>query len=146
VFVNEAVEPDGSEPYTIQFPLLGTPFAVNVVDEDGAYANAALAQLVPVLCPTVAVNTPAWNDGLEQRYPDAPMHEVPEMELGLKTPNVKSADKTTAIIKIAQPYVIRYSMALCAFSLEIPFIISFYYCLERFKNLSAIKHLPVSID
>jgi hypothetical protein len=46
--------------------------------------------------------------------------------VALNTPREKSAPRTTAIMSIAHPYVMRYSIALCAFfdldmSIDLPF-------------------------
>jgi hypothetical protein len=74
----------------------------------------AVSHVVPVACPTVAVKVPPCSTGLEQRYPDPGMQVVPTKELLLNTPNENRAPSTIAMINMAQPYVMRYSMALCA--------------------------------
>ena len=52
---------------------------------------------------------------LVQRNPDSGMQLVPRLLL-LKTPREKSAISTIAIMSIAHPYVIRYSIALWSFT------------------------------
>jgi hypothetical protein len=49
----------------------------------------------------------------EQLKSAGKVHVSLTMELGLKTPRASSAAKAIVIISITQPYVIRYSRAVC---------------------------------
>ena len=56
------------------------------------------------------------SNALEHEMPDCPMHGFPPPRdaPALNTFSEYKAARTTAIIRIAHPYVIRYSIALCA--------------------------------
>jgi hypothetical protein len=87
---------------------------------DGTKKKLTPVQDVPVLCPSVTCNVPLVQTGELHKNPELAMQVVPVKELLLKIPSEKSAASTIAIISIAQPYVIRYSIALCAFWFFIP--------------------------
>jgi len=80
----------------------------------GTMQNVAVFQFVSVYWPKVRVREEPLNTGLLQRKPEAATHDVPSNDALLNTPSSKSAPSTTAIIRMAHPYVIRYSIALCA--------------------------------
>jgi len=80
----------------------------------GTMQNVAVFQFVPVYWPKVRVREEPLNTGLLQRKPEAATHDVPSNDVLLNTPSSKSAPRTTATVSIAHPYVIRYSIALCA--------------------------------
>jgi hypothetical protein len=68
----------------------------------------------PVASPIVAVKVVPYAIGELHKKPEFAMHVVPMREPELKIPRENKAARTIAIINIAQPYVIRYSIALCA--------------------------------
>jgi hypothetical protein len=61
---------------------------------------------------------------IEQKYPELGIQAVDANDEVLKTPRENSEPSTIEIISMAQPYVIRYSMALCALKALRPFILS----------------------
>ena len=81
----------------------------------GTKQKTVLVHMEPVDCPSVAVNVVPCTIGTLQRKPGLAMHVVPISAPELKTPRENRAARTIATISIAQPYVIKYSMALCAF-------------------------------
>ena len=99
---------------------------VGAAEPDAMKNTSALVHDVPVLWPKVNVRLPACSSGDWQRYPELATQVVPRNELLLNTPSENSAASTIAIISMAHPYVIRYSIALCAFLYAFP--IKIYPC------------------
>jgi hypothetical protein len=60
-----------------------------------------------------------YSIGLPHTYPAPARQEVPRAGAPLNTPMEKRTARTTAITRIAHPYVIRYSIADCAFGILI---------------------------
>jgi hypothetical protein len=118
VFASATPEFDTGE-YASMFA--GCPFALDVE----AHANSRLNIVVPVFWPNWnAISPLVPNEGLEHKYPGEATHADPTRDPPPKTPRENNAPNTTAIISIAQPYVMRYSMALCALVVFLPNIIS----------------------
>jgi hypothetical protein len=63
------------------------------------------AQEEPVACPivTAMLLVPCAQLGLLQRYPELAMQVVPRKDDPLKTPKLKSAPRTTAMMSMAHP-------------------------------------------
>ena len=97
----------------------GTPAPVVDVPCGTKYTFAD-AQLLPVVWPIVATTLPEVCEYTtpEHWYPDCGRHVVVSGEPP-RIPNENSATITTAIIRMAHPYVIKYSIALCNFILFI---------------------------
>jgi len=94
----------------------GYPAHEDGTELSGTKHKTTLFQLVPVDWPTVAVKVVPYAIGPLHKNPDEATHVVPTRELLLNMPRENNAARTIAMMRIAQPYVIRYSIALCAFN------------------------------
>jgi hypothetical protein len=126
-----AVEPVFNTVATsIQFPPVVPEDAPNAAatgvvtdDDEGTYTYPTSYHVAPVPWPTLAMKLPPAdsvpvNTGAVHTYPGNDLHVVPTGLLNM--PSVNIAARTIAIINIAHPYVIKYSIALCARNLLVP--------------------------
>ena len=91
---------------------------LNVVGVAVEFEHATPVIVIPLYSvPIVVFRVPlVASVSFVHRYPDCAMQPLlPVEELPLKTPKAKRATSPIAITNIDQPYVIRYSMADCAF-------------------------------